>query len=45
MWNSLGNDIAEVELQEVNASHDWPMSICITNLDENEECEGYEEEK
>ena len=43
LGNSLGDDIAEVELQEVNVSHECPVSPCVTNLDENEEDEGNKE--
>ena len=37
--------MAEVELQEVNAPHDCPVSTCITNLDKDEEDEGDKEEE
>lgn len=37
--------MAEVELQKVDASHDCPMSVCVADLDENEEDEGDEEEE
>ena len=45
LGNSLGDDMAEVELQKVDASHDGLMGICVTDLDENEEDEGDEEEE
>lgn len=37
--------MAEVELQKVDASHNCVVSICITDLDENEEDEGDKEEE
>lgn len=37
--------MAEVELEEVDASHNYVVSTCIANLDKDEEDEGDEEEE
>ena len=41
----MRNDVAEVDLEKVDISHDWPVGIRVTDLDENKEGEGDEKEE
>ena len=45
MGNRLGDDMAEVELQEIDISHHRSVSMRTTNLDEDKKDESNEEKE